>query len=207
MTRCLTIILTALVLIPLTSWANENDTPTELTDMLPVLTEAEALEQWDRVFEVFSHPRCANCHVPSDNRPRWSGPSYGLEEGEWSYHGMNINGGDARDGRDSIPCAACHATSNSELPHGPPGAPHWALAPVEMVWWEQTSKQICEQIKDLDRNGGRTLEEVAAHIDHDALVHWGWEPGPGREPAPYSIKETVDSFTSWAQAGAPCPAE
>ncbi|MEO1657783.1 MAG: hypothetical protein AAFR65_08675 [Pseudomonadota bacterium] len=169
--------------------------------------DLDALAAWDKVFEVFSHPRCANCHVPADNRPRWSGASYGLEEGEWAYHGMNVDGGDSRDGRDSMPCTTCHATSNSELPHGPPGAPHWALAPVEMVWWGQTSRQICEQIKDPERNGGRTMQEVADHIDHDALVHWGWEPGPGREPAPYSIKETVTSFTSWAEAGAPCPAE
>ncbi|MEM7741396.1 MAG: hypothetical protein AAF225_11420 [Pseudomonadota bacterium] len=188
------------------SLASDNDALADFTDVMPVLSEAEALEQWDRVFEVFSHPRCANCHVPRDNRPRWSGPSYGHEDGEWSFHGMNINGGDSRDGRNSIPCSACHATSNAELPHGPPGAPHWSLAPVEMVWWEQSSKQICEQIKDVDRNGGRTLADVAAHIDHDALVHWGWEPGPGREPAPYSIKETVASFASWAMAGAPCPA-
>ncbi|WP_306253366.1 hypothetical protein [Parvularcula sp. IMCC14364] len=172
-----------------------------------LVTTAQALAHWDKVFDVFSHPRCANCHVPADNRPRWSGKSFGLDDGKWQYHGMNIDGGETRDGSDSIPCAACHADSNSELPHGPPGAPHWALAPVEMVWWDQTSLQICEQIKDTQRNGGRTLQAVADHIAHDALVHWGWEPGPGREPAPYSITETVTAFESWAASGAPCPAE
>ncbi len=189
------------------AFATQNDAPAETVDEALSVEGVEALAAWDKVFEVFSHPRCANCHVPADNRPRWSGPSYGLEEGEWAYHGMNVDGGMSRDGRDSMPCTTCHATSNAELPHGPPGAPHWALAPVEMVWWQQSSKQICEQIKDLDRNGGRTLEEVADHIDHDALVHWGWEPGPGREPAPYSIEETVAAFMSWAEAGAPCPSE
>lgn len=167
--------------------------------------ETEALAQWNKVFEVFSHPRCANCHVPEDNRPRWSGPSYGLNDGEWKYHGMNINGDESRIGINSIPCSACHATSNSELPHGPPGAPVWLLAPVEMNWWEKSSAEICEQIKDPARNGGRTLQEVADHINHDALVHWGWDPGPGREPAPYSIKEIVAALESWAASGAPCP--
>ena len=207
MKRILISLLTLSVMITSSAWAFQDEaSPVDEGAEMSVM-ELAALAEWDRVFEVFSHPRCANCHVPEDHRPRWSGPSYSMEEGAWPYHGMNINGGESRDGRDSIPCAACHATSNSELPHGPPGAPHWALAPVEMVWWDQSSRQICEQIKDPERNGGRTLADVADHIDHDALVHWGWEPGPGREPAPYSIEETVASFTKWAEAGAPCPAE
>ena len=163
------------------------------------------LENWAIVFEVFSHPRCANCHVPEDNRPRQSGPSYGLNGGEWKYHGMNIDGGETRDGAEGIPCKACHASSNAELTHGPPGAPGWALAPVEMVWWQKSSGAICEQIKDPARNGQRSLQDVADHIDHDALVHWGWDPGPGREPAPYSVAETVAAFEGWMTAGAPCP--
>ena len=98
-----------------------------------------------------------------------------------------------------------NAQTNSDEPHGPPGSPIWMLAPVQMVWWEQTSKQICEQIKDPQRNGGRDLAAIAAHIRHDKLVHWGWEPGPGREPAPYSIEETAQFVDLWAAAGAPCP--
>ena len=165
----------------------------------------EALAAWEKVYEVFSHPRCANCHVPEDNRPRWSGPSYGLADGEWKYHGMNINGGESRIGIETIPCMTCHGQSNVDTPHGPPGAPVWALAPVEMVWWQKSSQEICEQIKDPARNGNRTLQDVADHIDHDALVHWGWDPGPGREPAPYSVQEVVAFLNSWAASGAPCP--
>ena len=169
------------------------------------VSESDALETWSKIYEVFSHPRCANCHVPDDNRPRWSGPSYGLADGEWKYHGMNINGGDSRIGIESLPCSTCHGAENIDTPHGPPGAPVWALAPVEMLWWRQSSAQICAQIKDRDRNGGRTLEQVADHIEHDALVHWGWAPGPGREPAPYSIAELTSFVISWTAAGAPCP--
>lgn len=161
----------------------------------------DGLEHWQKLYEVFSHPRCANCHVPEDNRPRWSGPSYG----ESGFHGMNIDAGVSRIGADSIICSTCHAQTNSDEPHGPPGSPIWMLAPVQMVWWEQTSKQICEQIKDPQRNGGRDLAAIAAHIRHDKLVHWGWAPGPGREPAPYSIEETAQFVDLWAAAGAPCP--
>ena len=44
---------------------------------------------WKRIFEVVSHPRCANCHVDENNTPMWSGPSYG----ETRPHGMYINAG------------------------------------------------------------------------------------------------------------------
>ncbi|MEL6204534.1 MAG: hypothetical protein AAFR47_04385 [Pseudomonadota bacterium] len=188
-----------------TGFAQQADISGEVAVPIAPADRGEALAHWETVYTVFSHPRCANCHVPADNRPRWSGPSFGLAAGEWRYHGMNINGGDTRDGRNSIPCASCHATVNSELPHGPPGAPHWALAPVEMAWWETSSREICEQIKDPARTGGRSLPEVADHIGHDALVLWGWAPGPGREPAPFTVEETLAAFNSWMDAGAPCP--
>jgi hypothetical protein len=96
---------------------------------------------------------------------------------------------------------------NADLPHGPPGAPAWALPPADMAWWQVSSAQICAQIKDPARNGGRTLEAVAEHVAHDELVLWGWAPGPGREPAPYSGAELAQLIRQWAQAGAPCPAE
>lgn len=173
----------------------------------PALSEEQALETWAKIHEVFSHPRCANCHVPADNRPRWSGPSYANyypQEGE-PYHGMNINGGDSRHGEETIGCRTCHQVTNSPLLHGPPGSESWELAPLEMQWWNKTSREICEQIKNPETNGDRTLEDVADHITHDALVLWGWDPGPGRESAPYSPEEVERFILDWAEAGAPCP--
>ena len=169
------------------------------------LSRAEALEAWNVVYEVFSHPRCANCHVGDDNRPRWSGSSYGLAEGEWRFHGMNVIGGESRIGAKTQVCGTCHQVANAEIPHGPPGAPHWQLAPVEMVWWQRSSAEICEQIQDPERTGGRDLTEVADHIGHDALVLWAWDPGPGRAVPLHSAEETVMAFLNWAAAGAPCP--
>lgn len=159
------------------------------------------LAAWDKIYSVLSHPRCVNCHVPEDNLPRWSGPSYG----ETRVHGMNIAGGESRSGAEWLPCSTCHMEVNSPKPHGPPGAPHWQLAPVEQIWWEKSSAEICGQLQDRDRNGGRTLAEVATHVAEDELVHWGWKPGPGREPAPFSASETAEFIRIWAEAGAPCP--
>ena len=167
--------------------------------------ESDGLALWGQIYEVLSHPRCANCHVGEDHRPRWSGPSYGLEDGEWRYHGMYIHADESRFGVESIVCSTCHQQKNSPDPHGPPGAPVWMLPPVEMEWFGKSSAEVCEQVKDPDRNGGRSLEDVASHIDHDVLVHWGWEPGPGREPAPYTRKDVVAFINAWAKAGAPCP--
>jgi hypothetical protein len=76
-----------------------------------------------------------------------------------------------------------------------------------MQWFDKSSAEICAQIKDEARNGKRTIAEVAKHIEDEPLVHWGWAPGPGREPAPYSVAELVELLKQWDAAGAPCPAK
>jgi hypothetical protein len=167
-----------------------------------VIDAAAGLPEWAKIYEVFSHPRCANCHV-EDNRPRWSGPHYGKTR----VHGFNVQGGSDGSGfgNPGLRCTTCHFSSNSSALHGPPGVEGWHLAPPEMVWFEKSSADICAQIKDPARNGNRTLEEVAIHVRDDALVGWGWDPGPGREPAPGSADSTYQALVRWTQAGAPCP--
>ena len=158
--------------------------------------------EWAKVYAVFSHPRCSSCHV-EDNRPRWSGAHYGGTR----VHAFNVQGGadGSGFGNPGMRCTTCHFTSNSSVLHGPPGAENWHLAPPEMVWWEKSSADICAQIKDPNRNGGRTLKEIAVHVRDDKLVGWGWHPGPGREPAPGSAQATFEAIEKWAAAGAPCP--
>ena len=174
------------------------------------VTVEEGLASWQTFYEVASHPRCANCHVGADNRPMWSGPSYGRTR----PHGMNINAGASRIGAETIPCATCHTTTESEgenanaTPHAAPRvAMSWQLAPVEAEWFGKSSAYICEQLKDPERNGDRTIREVAAHLDHDLILHWAWTPGGGREPAPHSLQATMDALMKWAAAGTPCPTE
>jgi hypothetical protein len=163
-------------------------------------TESAGLAEWEAIHEVFAHPRCANCHV-EDERPRWSGPHYGPTR----VHSFNVQRGIDGLGNPGMRCTTCHFESNSSVLHGPPGAPHWQLAPAEMVWFGKTSAEICEQIRDPQRNGNRTLEEIAVHVRDDALVGWGWEPGPGRAPAPGSAEELYFLIENWNSKGAPCP--
>ena len=170
----------------------------------PALAQDTGLALWGKIYEVFSHPRCANCHVGPDNVPIWSGSDYGPKA---RPHGMNINGGASRTGAEYIACNACHTEHNALPPHGPPGAKGWQLAPATMQWFGKSSAEICAQIKDPAHNGGRTVADVAKHIEDEPLVHWGWTPGPGREPAPYSVPQLVEFFKQWDAAGAPCPAK
>lgn len=168
----------------------------------PVVDRERGLAEWEKVHAVFAHPRCANCHV-EDEHPRWSGPHYGGTR----FHAFNVQRGDDGSGfgNAGLRCSTCHFETNSQVLHGPPGAENWHLAPAEMVWFGKTSAEICEQIKDPARNGDRSLQEVATHVRDDALVAWGWDPGPGREPAPGSAEETYEAILAWEAAGAPCP--
>lgn len=161
------------------------------------------LSAWAKIYEVVSHPRCANCHV-DDGRPIWSGEHYGKTR----IHGMNVGGNpDELLGPPGLMCNTCHTAENSPVPHGPPGNDVWHLPPKEMVWWQKSSSYICAQLKDPERNGGRTLGEIEEHVAEDSLVGWGWNPGAGREPAPYSAVQTANYIKAWAENGAPCPAE
>lgn len=168
----------------------------------------QGLAAWSRIFEVASHPRCANCHTGASDRPMWSGPSYG----EARPHGMNIQAGESRMGIEFLPCATCHTTKMTDWdganaqPHAAPRvAVGWALAPVEAHWFGQTSEQICAQLRDPETNGGRDMLDIAEHLGHDLILHWAWNPGGGREPAPYSLQEHVNDILAWGVAGMPCP--
>lgn len=173
------------------------------------ISQEEGLQNWQKFFEVASHPRCANCHVGADHKPMWSGPSFGDKT---RAHGMNINAGESRIGAETLLCSTCHITLKEPdptanlTPHAAPKvAMEWQLAPVEAEWFGKSSSYICNQLKDPTRNGERTIKEVAVHLDHDLILHWAWEPGGTREPAPHSLQETMDALMKWSAAGTPCP--
>jgi hypothetical protein len=175
----------------------------------PALAQDAGLEVWSKIHEVFSHPRCTNCHVGEDNVPIWSGQSYWPKS---RPHGMNINGGPSRKGADGprtgaewIPCNSCHTKHNSPIPHGPPGAEDWALPPESMQWLGKSSAQICAQVQDKSLNGGLDFAGLAKHLATDGRVLWAWDPGPGRDAAPYSSAKVVEFLWQWEKAGAPCP--
>lgn len=208
-TAALAVIALALATTGFTVEVREGDRPIPEYPQGSV-TRDEGLANWQTFYEVASHPRCSNCHVGADHRPMWSGPSYGRTR----PHGMNIMAGASRIGAEALGCASCHSTlkaddpSANETPHAPPRvAQTWALAPVEAEWFGKSSAYICNQLKDPDRNGGRTIGEVAAHVGHDKVLRWAWNPGGDREPAPHSLEAVTEALMKWAAAGTPCPQE
>jgi len=145
--------------------------------------------------KVLQHPRCVNCH-PAGDRP--------LQTDSMRLHEpMVVRGADGR-GAPGMRCETCHHMANFDPAHVP-GHPNWHLAPIEMAWQGKTLAQICEQIKDPRRNGGKTIAQIVRHLGEDSLVGWGWAPGVGRTPAPGTQKELGALAKAWADAGAHCP--
>ena len=85
-----------------------------------------------------------------------------------------MTGGPEGHGSPGLPCASCHQRTNTPLVgatlRSVPGNPKWALAPVEMAWVGRSLGQICEQLKDPKRNGGKSLEALHHHMAEDVLV-------------------------------------
>lgn len=154
------------------------------------------------IARVLTHPRCLNCHPPGD-RPLQGNDSHVHQPAAWRGEGgVGIAG---------LHCQTCHSERNVDLvtDHASyasiPGHPRWGLAPVEMAWQGKSASEICRQVKDKERNGGRDLAMLQDHLAHDDLVAWGWHPGKGREPAPGTQQQIGDLAKAWIDTGAECP--
>jgi hypothetical protein len=158
-------------------------------------TAARSAALFTEAGKVLTSPRCMNCH-PAGDRP--------LQGEAHRPHQPPVARGPDGFGTVSMRCAMCHQSANFD-PAGVPGNPHWHLAPREMAWQGKTLGEICAQIKDPARNGGRTLEQILTHIATDTLVGWAWAPGFGRQPAPGTQQELGALISAWTKTGAACP--
>jgi hypothetical protein len=152
-------------------------------------------EHFLAVARVLQSPRCMNCH-PVGDAP--------LQTDQSIPHAMNVS----RKSNDAgLACTACHRATNNPLLHGPPGVPNWRLPPAAtpMVFEKKTPAELCAQIKNPAKNGGKSLEALAEHMGHDPLVLWGWSPGPGRTVPPMPHAEFAAHAKAWVAAGGPCP--
>lgn len=168
---------------------------------------ADEKERSIAIFEetgkVLQDPRCVNCH------PRGDSP---LQGDDMAIHEPPVVRGEANFGAPGMTCNTCHGPENAEVVaqaediQSIPGNPNWHLAPVEMAWEGKSLGEICAQIKDENRNGGKTLAELVEHMATDDLVGWGWNPGKGREPAPGTQEQFGQLYEAWVATGAHCPA-
>lgn len=156
---------------------------------------ARSAAMFQEAGRVLTSPRCLNCH-PSDNSPR---------QGEDLHvHQPPVQRGAGGMGVAGMRCNTCHGAANFD-PGGVPGNPKWMLAPIEMAWVGKSLGEICEQLKDPKRNGGKTLAQIVEHNAHDELVAYGWAPGGARTPAPGTQAEFGALMRAWADTGAHCP--
>jgi hypothetical protein len=155
-----------------------------------------AVALFEEAGKVIQSPRCLNCH-PATERP--------TQTNQLRPHqppvvrgvgGMGPLGGEK--------CNSCHHDANFDVARVP-GNPRWRLAPAEMAWQERTLGQICVQIKDPARNGGKDMPALIKHVSDDTLVGWAWSPGADRTPAPGTQEEFGALMKAWAAAGAACP--
>jgi hypothetical protein len=161
----------------------------------------EGLAAFEVVRGVLQHPRCQNCH-PAGDIP--------LQGDEGRTHDQHIVRGPTGHGVAGAECTSCHGVANlpeSYGEHMPPGNEKgWHMPPPEMkmVFVGVAPRELCEQVKDPARNGGKDMAALREHLN-DPLVTWGWSPGFGRAPVSTPYADFVAAWETWANAGAPCP--
>jgi hypothetical protein len=174
--------------------------PTSFSDIAEPAARSRAM--FAEVAKVLTGPLCMNCH-PAGDHP--------LQGDDHHIHQPAAARGPNDVGVPGLPCASCHTDRNFTLPTGEasyrsiPGHPRWGLAPIEMAWEGKSVGDICRQIKDPARNGGRNLALLHDHVENDDLVGWAWQPGAGRQPAPGTQKQLGDLVQAWIDSGAECP--
>jgi hypothetical protein len=150
--------------------------------------------------KVILHPRCVNCH-PAGDRP--------LQGADMHLHNPPVVRGPSDIGAAGMGCGTCHLDANTPIVtasiRSVPGNPKWRVAPLVMAWEGKSLGQICQQIKDPARNGGKTLAQLHEHMAKDDLVAWGWAPGEGREPVPGTQERFGEIIQAWIDSGAVCP--
>jgi hypothetical protein len=201
-TTCLGAALAAAAFASFAGWAVSAGQQEGAHALKPVSAFEEIADKDQRAVALFTeagrviqHPRCVNCHPAGDR------PSQGMDS--HTHRPMVVRGEDGM-GAIGMRCTTCHGPANFD-PGKVPGHPQWHVAPIEMAWLGKSLGEICEQIKDPSRNGGKSMAELVHHMAEDSLVGWGWHPGAGREPAPGTQKEFGALIQAWVDAGAACP--
>ena len=145
---------------------------------------ARSVALFQEAGKVLQHPRCVNCH-PARRRPTQT-------DRMRPHEPLVVRGADGHGAPAHGAATTCHGDANYD-PARVPGDPQWHLAPASMAWEGMSLGEICEQIKDPERNGNRTIAGIVEHVTTDSLVKWGWNPGAGRTPAPGTNEEFGDA--------------
>ena len=149
-------------------------------------------------YKVLMSPRCMNCH-PSGDIP--------LQGDDSHLHTQGVKRGLDGKGVYALKCANCHQPQNTPGLNMPPGNPKWHLPPanMKMVFQGKSPRELAAQLKDPNRNGNKTLDQLIDHVSNDQLVLGGWNPGDGRKLPPLSHADFAKNFKAWIDKGAYLP--
>jgi hypothetical protein len=157
--------------------------------------EQDSLAAWDKIASVLTHPRCLNCHqlvTPRQGDTR-------------RIHVPPVVRGADNMGAGTMRCRNCHSDNGNNEHSGVPGALHWQLAPVSMLWEGLSNGDLCRMLKDPARNGNRTPDALIEHMETEHLVLWGWNPGGRRAPVPMPHGEFIAQMKIWVTGDTACP--
>jgi len=161
---------------------------------------ARSVAMFVEAAKVITSPRCMNCH-PASRQP--------TQGDDLHPHVPPMDGGKSGRGAPGLPCTSCHGGANTSTLGSSiasiPGNRRWGLAPADMAWQGKSLAEICTQLKDRARNGGRSLAQIHEHMATDRLVGWAWHPGEGRAPAPGTQARFGALIQAWIATGAQCP--
>lgn len=162
--------------------------------------ESNELGLFAPIAATIRSPRCMNCHTTTE---------FPRQNDDRRPHRLGVIRGPDNHGSPGMQCSACHNDTNNDVA-GVPGAPHWGLAPLSMAWEYMTAPELCAQLKDPARNGGKTLTELHEHMVGDPLVLWAWAPGKHpdgteRSLPPVTLSDWKIAMRVWIDAGGPCP--
>ena len=165
---------------------------------------ADVDELFGRLYPVFVHPRCANCHgivvePPGDDNSvtKESHPAAEKDDPE--------RGAD---------CGSCHDASEDI-------AKAWGLAPPHLRWAGRDADAICAiQASEVRRrntraggNGAGRTGSYLHHLNHDSLITQAWDGkaggalGPDEKKLPTPLPgrtQFLEDAAKWVNAGAPC---
>ena len=168
-----------------------------LMPAVPQRDDAAARESFRAAYTVLMHPRCMNCH-PAGDAP--------LQGDDSHVHLQSVKRGSTGHGKYGMKCQTCHQETNLAGANMPPGVHNWHMPEqtAKLVFEGKSAAELCRQMKDPLRNGGKSLHAVLGHLQ-TPLVKWGWSPGDGRSTPPLSYSEFVKDMREWADKGGACP--
>jgi len=189
------IVLLMVVLVSLVAVSfKQNTTITKATVTDSLVSKAAFL----KVYEVLVSPRCLNCH-PKGDVP--------LQGDESKPHAQGAKRGKDGRGMYASKCINCHQDANQAGPNMPPGSPDWRMPPadIKMVFQGRTARELAAQLLDTATNGHLTKEGLIKHMEEEALVLAGWNPGEGRSTPPLTHAELIKQTKLWIEKGAYLP--